>query len=412
MMDLKHPAVVRVLDPNGVDEGFCYFVMELVPGGTLREAVLGSRVATADRLALIVQVGEALAEAHGKRLIHRDIKPANILLDEQGNAKLTDFDLVGAHDTTGGTRTGALGTFVYAAPECLDRPQDATARADVFGLGMTAIFCLSGRDLSMATFRNPAATVARLDCSVPVREVLARAVAWEPAERFADAMEIVAALRDALDVSSQRVAEGAGGAAIEIALTRAELSDTTSRDRGAESSLESHSRTGDRSMNLADAIYADLRNYLYTHYPTEAAREKLAADDDIPGFFERWKNQWEQRPGYTEKAWDEALRRLAEDEEQVPAINAHSGVGTRLVQRVLSLRGFYRTDEENEHLHFVRDEDGLRFEIPEAGYLPQLLLDEIAAALEIPATHEGFQSEHDMLKDEETRQSGTDNDED
>jgi serine/threonine-protein kinase len=212
MMDLKHPAVVRVYDPRGEDEAFRYFVMELVPGGNLRDAVLGQRVAGGHRLALILQVGEALAEAHRKRLVHRDIKPANILLDEHGSAKLTDFDLVGASDTTGGTRTGALGTVVYAAPECLDKPQEATARADVFGLGMTAIFCLSGQELSMATFRNPAATVARLDCSVPVQNVLERAVAWEPAERFADAAAMVGALHDALDGSSQSAAAGAGGA--------------------------------------------------------------------------------------------------------------------------------------------------------------------------------------------------------
>jgi serine/threonine protein kinase len=211
MMDLRHPAVVRVLDPRGEDESFCYFVMELVPGGNLREAVLDSRVEAGHRLALILQIGEALAEAHGKRLVHRDIKPANILLDEQGNAKLTDFDLVGAHDTTGGTRTGALGTVVYAAPECLDRPQDATARSDVWGLGMTAIFCLAGQNLGMDTLRNPAVTVARLGCSVPVQNVLERAVAWESAERFADAAEMVGALRDAMDGSLQRVAEGDEG---------------------------------------------------------------------------------------------------------------------------------------------------------------------------------------------------------
>lgn len=198
MMDLQHAAVVRVYEPRGEDDAFCYFVMELMCGGNLRDAVLGQRVEVGRRLALILQVAEALAEAHGKQLVHRDVKPANILLDGQGNAKLTDFDLVGAHDTTGGTHTGALGTFIYAAPECLDRPQEATARVDVFSLGMTAIFCLSGQDLSMATFRNPAATVARLACSAAVRGVLERAVAWEPEMRFADAAALIAAMRGAL----------------------------------------------------------------------------------------------------------------------------------------------------------------------------------------------------------------------
>ena len=195
MMGLKHPAVVRVYDPGGEDEAFCYFVMEFMSGGNLRDAVLGQRIKYYEIIPLIRQVGEALAEAHRKRLVHRDIKPANILLDDEQNAKLADFDLVGAHDTTGGTRTGAMGTVVYAAPECLDRPQEATARADVFGLGMTAIFCLSGHELSMATFRNPAATVARLGCSLRIRNLLERAVAWEPEARFADAAEMMDVLR-------------------------------------------------------------------------------------------------------------------------------------------------------------------------------------------------------------------------
>jgi diguanylate cyclase (GGDEF)-like protein len=197
MTELQHPAVVRVHDPWGVDEPFCYFVMELLHGGNLRAAILGQRIDESHRLPLMQQVAEALAEAHRKQLIHRDVNPTNILLDEQGNAKLTDFDLVCAHDTTGGTRTGALGTFVYAAPECLDKPQEATARADVFSLGMTAIFCLSGRDLSMATFRDPATAVALLNCSASVRSVVQRAVAWEPESRFLDAGEMLDALRGA-----------------------------------------------------------------------------------------------------------------------------------------------------------------------------------------------------------------------
>jgi eukaryotic-like serine/threonine-protein kinase len=197
MMELEHPAVVRVHDPKGKDDAFYYFVMELLLGGNLRNAVLGKRVDRERRLSLILQVGDALAEAHRKGLVHRDVKPANILLDADGNAKLTDFDLVGANDTTGGTRTGALGTVVYAAPECLDKPQEATARADVFGLGMTAIFCLSGRDLSMETFRDPMATVAGLDCSLSIRRVLERAVAWKPFRRFVDAAAMVVALREA-----------------------------------------------------------------------------------------------------------------------------------------------------------------------------------------------------------------------
>jgi DNA helicase HerA-like ATPase len=199
MMKLVHPAVVRVIEPEGEDGGFYYYIMEFVPGGNLRETVLARRVNNEDVLPLILRIGEALALAHSRGMIHRDIKPANILLDEHGNAKLTDFDLVGAHDTTGGTRTGALGTVVYAAPECLDKPQEATARVDVYGLGMTTIFCLAGHDLSLSTFRNPELTISKLNCSAHVRDILRIAVAWEPHDRFADAHAMTAELRLALE---------------------------------------------------------------------------------------------------------------------------------------------------------------------------------------------------------------------
>lgn len=210
MRDLGHAAVVRVHEPEGEDGGFYYFVMELLTGGDLRQAVLANRMANERVLPLLLQVIEAIASAHARGMVHRDIKPANILLDGDGNPKLTDFDLVGAADTTGGTRTGALGTVVYAAPECLEKPQEATARADVYGVGMTALFCLSRQELSLSVFRNPERLIARLDCSDRVRDVLRRAVAWEPGDRFADAAELGHALRAALaPVRSER--EGAPG---------------------------------------------------------------------------------------------------------------------------------------------------------------------------------------------------------
>lgn len=199
MMALSPSGVVRVLEPEHEDGGFHYFVMELVSGGNLHDAVLRGRVEQAAMLPLLLQVCDAVAEAHAKGMIHRDIKPSNILLDGQGNPKLTDFDLVGAADTTGGTRTGALGTLLYSAPECLDKPQDATPRADVYGLGMTAIFCLSGQELPRSILRTAAPTIAKLNCSSAMQTVLARAVAWDPEERFADAHAMGMALRAAMN---------------------------------------------------------------------------------------------------------------------------------------------------------------------------------------------------------------------
>jgi serine/threonine protein kinase len=197
MAELQHPAVVRVIEQNGSDGGYQYFVMVFVPGGNFHQAILGKVIPADKVLSIIERIGDALALAHSKGIIHRDIKPSNILLDAMANPLLADFDLVGAADTTGGTRTGAMGTALYAAPECLDRPQDADARADVYGLGMTAVFGLNGADLPFSFMRKPDAIFERLPCAQPVVDVLRRATSWELNERHQNAGEFLQALKNA-----------------------------------------------------------------------------------------------------------------------------------------------------------------------------------------------------------------------
>lgn len=215
MAELSHAAVVRVLEQHGEDDGWHYFVMEYVPGGDLRRAVLENRLRADDVLRIIDRVGSALVAAHAKGLVHRDVKPANILIDATGLPRLTDFDLVAAADTTGGTRTGAIGTFMYAAPELMNRPQEADARADLYGLGMTAIFCLHGDDLPVTAVRRPDQVIAALQCSEEIRQVLTKAIEERAADRYADTAAFCAALRRAAavgtDMQTNVTAAGAAG---------------------------------------------------------------------------------------------------------------------------------------------------------------------------------------------------------
>lgn len=197
MARLDHAHVVRVIEPEAEHDGFRFFVMELLPGGDLQRAVLDARMPAPAALRAVLDIADALSTAHAAGVIHRDVKPANILLDADGRAKLTDFDLVRAGDTTGGTRTGALGTFIYAAPEAMENASGATPSCDVFGLGMTAIFALHGKPLPKLVMRRPEALVAKLPVLPALRQELLRAIDWEPAARHASAGAFADALRRA-----------------------------------------------------------------------------------------------------------------------------------------------------------------------------------------------------------------------
>ncbi len=198
MAALDHPGIVRVLHPKGQESGFSFYVMENFAGGDLKHAVLRGEIGAERALEVIRQVAAALHHAHESGLVHRDVKPENILLDGKGRAALTDFDLVHAFDTTGGTGTMAsMGSFFYAAPEAHQDAGQVDRRADVYSLGVTTIFGLLGRSITLDDFRDWGKCVDGLDASGGVREVLRRAVAYERENRFESCAAFAAALRDA-----------------------------------------------------------------------------------------------------------------------------------------------------------------------------------------------------------------------
>jgi tRNA A-37 threonylcarbamoyl transferase component Bud32 len=213
MAELIHPNIVRVLEAKCEDEGWLFFVMEFVPGGDFGQAVLTGKLSDdGEKLAIVSQVGRVLEFAHQMGVIHRDVKPENVLLDSNGIAKLTDFDLVRVEDSTGFTQTRAmLGTLNYAAPEALDAPKDAGPPADIYSLASMAVFALLGGELPRGYYRDPSSAIAILDISPALARVLTQATAVDPEQRYASMGEFCtaldsAALHDLESESSRRIA--------------------------------------------------------------------------------------------------------------------------------------------------------------------------------------------------------------
>jgi tRNA A-37 threonylcarbamoyl transferase component Bud32 len=184
---LNHPNIVTVHDFGDVD-GLYYFTMEYVDGHNLRDLLQAGALPADQTLAIVPQLCDALQYAHDEGLVHRDIKPENILLDRKGRVKVADFGLarlVGLTPTYL-TLTGThevMGTLLYMAPEQMKRTHTVDHRADIYSLGVVLYEMLTG-ELPLGRFApasHKAAVDERLD------EVVLRALAREPAERYQDA---------------------------------------------------------------------------------------------------------------------------------------------------------------------------------------------------------------------------------
>jgi serine/threonine-protein kinase len=132
---VENPNLVGMFDYAGEAER-PYIVMEYVPGGTLADRIAGGEPGEVDPELLARQLLSALTAIHAAGVVHRDVKPSNILLDDAGNAHLTDFGIAQPEDATQLTATGeVIGTLKYMAPEVL-AGQAATERSDLCALGV------------------------------------------------------------------------------------------------------------------------------------------------------------------------------------------------------------------------------------------------------------------------------------
>jgi eukaryotic-like serine/threonine-protein kinase len=143
---VENPNLVGMFDYAGEAER-PYIVMEYVAGGTLADRIAAGEADQVDPELLARQLLSALAAIHAAGVVHRDVKPSNILLDDAGNAHLTDFGIAQPEDATQLTATGeVIGTLKYMAPEVL-AGQAATQRSDLYALGVVLSEALAGASM-------------------------------------------------------------------------------------------------------------------------------------------------------------------------------------------------------------------------------------------------------------------------
>jgi serine/threonine-protein kinase len=199
----------------GEDGGHLYLAMRYVHGADLGSLLRAQEALSAERvIALLAQVAEALDAAHARGLVHRDVKPANVLVEPRGDrehAFLADFGLTKSSDSASRlTMTGqVLGTVDYTSPEQI-RGEPVDARSDVYSLGCLAFEALTGTvpfphaDEVAKLWAHlheapPSATSLRPGLPAALDDVLQRALAKEPARRFASAGALARAARSALE---------------------------------------------------------------------------------------------------------------------------------------------------------------------------------------------------------------------
>lgn len=224
MAALNHPNIVGVYDFD-VYEGMYYIVMEFVSGGTLKDRIedlasKGEALPLDAATRVVLEVADALAYAHGRGMVHRDIKPGNIMLTDDGRAVLTDFGIAKILSGPTFTATGAMvGTPAYMSPEQgLGKAGDE--RSDLYALGVLFYQMATGRlpydaDTPLAVIlkhvNEPIPTPTELNETIPspVQDVIIKAMAKEPDDRYQSANELIVDLKAAAEASDLDLAAAA-----------------------------------------------------------------------------------------------------------------------------------------------------------------------------------------------------------
>ncbi len=210
--NLEHPHILPVFD-YGESDGTAYFVMRYLEAGTLKERMGAGRPLPLNEIdRIFTQLTDALSYAHSHGVVHRDLKPANALVDAQGNLFLTDFGIAKLLESASPrlTQTDAImGTPAYISPEQA-QAQTVDQRSDIYSLGIILYEMVTGRvpfvaDTPLAVILKhvsdplPLPSLLKTDIPASIEQVILKALAKDPQDRFATASEFLSAWKRALE---------------------------------------------------------------------------------------------------------------------------------------------------------------------------------------------------------------------
>lgn len=207
---LTHPNIVSMYDVGDEDENY-YLVMEYVEGMTLKEYIQQhSPVSLDNAVKIMSQLTSAISHAHHNGIIHRDIKPQNILVDTNGDIKITDFGIAMALSATSITQTNSvMGTVHYLSPEQA-RGGVATKKSDIYSLGIVMFELITGRlpfegesavSIALKHLQSEIPPPSKWSPNLPqsVENVILKSTAKDAFYRYATADEMLEDLKSVLD---------------------------------------------------------------------------------------------------------------------------------------------------------------------------------------------------------------------
>ncbi|UQS81616.1 Stk1 family PASTA domain-containing Ser/Thr kinase [Bombilactobacillus folatiphilus] len=214
MSELSSPYIVNILDIG--DDNFPYIVMEYVQGPSLKKYLRQNYpLAQQKILDLMHEILQGVSVAHKHGIIHRDLKPQNVFITTQGHAKVGDFGIALALGEQSITQSDStIGSVHYMAPERV-RGAQANIQSDIYSLGIILFEMLTGHlpfdaETSLAVaakhFREPIPDLSQIDASIPtpLQNVVLKATAKDPNQRYGTVEEMAQDLATSLDIARQK----------------------------------------------------------------------------------------------------------------------------------------------------------------------------------------------------------------